>query len=351
MSRQVALDIINLKPTSRLGHTDYSMEYHKSYIEKLTGHKIEDPATQRKFYDAWGYDFLWGTDEGLYGNWFERGRCTDMGHAEYASGGSDKRELKESPFKTQEEVWSFDPVKEYGLPDFREQVKSYEQHIQNRRKDFPDQLSTGGYYKTIISGAIQSFGWEMLLMSAIDHAKFENVLDGFFKYTLHHMLAWAETSAEVIIQHDDFVWTSGPFIDPKFYRQVIIPRYAELWKPIHKAGKKLLFCSDGNFMEFAEDVVKAGADGLIFEPVNDFEFMAERFGDSVCLIGSAVDCRDMTFGSWEKVKTDMDKTFKLAEKCKGLIFAVGNHIPPNVSDEMCDLYINHLKENWSKKIY
>ncbi|PIP16236.1 MAG: hypothetical protein COX46_03525, partial [bacterium (Candidatus Ratteibacteria) CG23_combo_of_CG06-09_8_20_14_all_48_7] len=277
------------------------MEYHTGYIQKLTGLSEENPERNRRFYDLWGYDFLWIVDDGLHGNWLKKGRATDMGHASYASDGSDKRNSVESPFKTPEDVWAFDPIKEYGFPDFDEQVKAYEDFIKKERQMYPEQLTTGGYYKTIISGAIQAFGWDMLLMAASDSDKFEKVLDGFFRFTLYHMEAWAKTSVEVIIQHDDFVWASGPFLHPEFYRKAIISRYKELWKPLKKAGKKVLFCSDGDFRIFANDIVKAGADGLIFEPVNNFKFMAENFGDSVCLVGSAVDCRDMTFNKWEQV--------------------------------------------------
>jgi uroporphyrinogen-III decarboxylase len=174
------------------------------------------------------------------------------------------------------------------------------------------------------------------------------VLDSLFRYTLFHMEAWAQTSAPVMIQHDDFVWTAGPFLDPEFYRKAIIPRYAELWKPLRQVGKKILFCSDGTFTMFAEDIVKAGADGLIFEPSNDFGFMVERFGASTCLVGSAVDCRTMTYGTWDAVKAEMDRTFALARKCRGLMFAVGNHIPANVSDEMLDRYITYLRQHWSR---
>lgn len=349
MSREIALATINLEPAQRLAHTDYSMEYHIEYINKLTGLPEKHPDRMANFYDKWGYDFLFSTNDGLHGDWLKRGRATDMGHAIYATNGSDKRIPSESPFKNPEDVWTFDPAKEYGLPDFNEQVKAYEEFFQDRRKKFPGQLVTGGYYKTIISGAIQAFGWDMLLLAASDKNKFEKVLDGFFRFTLFHMEAWAKTSAEVIIQHDDFVWSQGPFIAPDFYRKVIVSRYKELWKPLHKAGKKVLFCSDANFMELAEDVVRAGADGLIFEPMNDFEFMVEKFGNSTCLVGSAADCRDMTFENWNKVKEGMDKTFELAKKCKGLIFAVGNHIPANISDEMCDKYMNYLKQNWCRR--
>ncbi|MBI4979115.1 MAG: hypothetical protein HZC28_16665 [Spirochaetes bacterium] len=350
MSRQRALDTINLKPVDRLAHTDYSMEYHKDYIAKVTGLPDTDTNRTARFYDAWDFDFLWGTNDGLHANWGARGRATDMGHASYAADGSDQTVIHDSPFKSPEDVWAFDPVAEYGLPDFKAQVSAYQKMTDERRVKFPGQLVTGGYYKTIISGAIQSFGWDMLLMAASEEDKFEKVLDGFFRFTQHHMNAWAETDVEVVIQHDDFVWTAGPFMNPEFYRRVIISRYRKLWEPLHKAGKKVLFCSDGNFTEFAKDIVAtAHADGLIFEPMNDFEYMVNNFGGTSCLVGSAVDCRDMTFGKWDKVKADMDRTFMLAEKCKGLIFAVGNHIPANISDDMCDRYIDYFRANCRRR--
>lgn len=344
MSREIALDTISLKETPRIAHTEYSLNYHTDYILKKTKASKIDLNAIRKFYDIWMIDFLWNTDDGLHGDWEKFGRATDMGHAEYAIDGSDKRIPKECPFKSPEDVWNFDTVAEYGLPDFDEQVSAYESNIQRLRDDFPNQLSTGGYYKTIVSGAIQAFGWEMFLLALSDISKMEKVIDSFFRFTLFHMEAWAKTSAEVIIQHDDFVWTGGPFMRPEIYRKVIIPRYAELWKPLHRSGKKVLFCSDGNFMGFAEDIVNAGADGLIFEPCNDFGFMVERFGGSTVLVGSFVDCRDLTFGKWEVVRASIDKTVELAKKFKGIMFAVGNHLPPNIPSEMMERYIGYLKE-------
>lgn len=348
MSRQIALDTICLRPAPRLAHTEYSVEYHHDYIRRKTGLELSDPRCLDRLYELWGFDFFWSTNDGLHGNWLARGRATDMGHAEYAADGSDLRQPQRCPFETVEEVWAFDAVKEYGLPEFDAQVAAYESAIQGARQRRPDQLTTGGYYKTIVSGAIQAFGWEMLLMAAADRAKMERVFDSFFRFTLHHMQAWAKTSAEAIIQHDDFVWTEGAFMHPEVYREVIIPRYAELWRPLRAAGKKVLFCSDGNFTEFAADIVAAGADGLIFEPCNDFGFMAERFGDSTCLVGSAVDCRDMAFSSWDTVRATMDRTFALARQCKGVMFAVGNHIPANVPPSMMDHYIEYLRANWAR---
>lgn len=348
MSRQIALDTIWLRPTPRLAHTEYSLGYHKSYIRQKTGRDPSDPATMRQFYQLWGIDFIWSTNNGLHADWAQRGRATDMGHAVYAEDGSDRREPQQSPFETPEEVWAFDPIAEYGLPDFHAQVAAYEDAVQSARRNWPDQLVTGGYYRTIVSGAIAAFGWEMFLMAAANRKKIEQVFDRFFQFTLHHMRAWAQTSVEVIIQHDDFVWTQGAFLHPDLYRKVIIPRYAELWKPLKAAGKKVLFCSDGNFMEFAEEIVAAGADGLIFEPMNDFAWMVERFGDSTVLVGSCVDCRDLAFAPWERVRAAMDRTFALARRCKGMIWAVGNHMPANIPAAMMDRYIEYLQAHWER---
>jgi hypothetical protein len=342
MSRQLALDTIRLRPTRQIAHTEYSLGYHPELVRKFTGLAPDEPGALRAFYDRWGLDFNWSSHDGLHAEWARRGRATDMGHAVYAADGADQREAAPSPFRTPEEVWAFDAVAEYGLPDFDEQVSAYEALTRKAREDYPEQLTTGGYYKTLVSGAIQAFGWDMLLTALSEPARMEPVFDSLFRFTRHHMQALARTSAEVIIQHDDFVWTEGGFMRPDLYRELLIPRYAELFRTLKAAGKTVLFCSDGNFMEYAEDIVRAGADGLIFEPFNDFDWMAERFGQSHCLIGSHVDCRTLTFGTWDEVRAEMDRSLASARSCRGVIFCTGNHLPGNIPGPMMERYLSYF---------
>ena len=124
MSRQNALDVINLRPTPRWGHTEYSMTYHHDFIRRHTGLEPSDVYSTPRLYDALDMDFVWFVHDGP--EWAERGRCTDMGHAEYASDGSDLRQPALCPFGSVDEVWAFDAVAEYGLPDFDEQVRAFE---------------------------------------------------------------------------------------------------------------------------------------------------------------------------------------------------------------------------------
>ncbi|MBP6506614.1 MAG: hypothetical protein KA257_03530 [Opitutaceae bacterium] len=348
MSRQLALDTLDLKPVPRFARTEYSLEYHLGNFRHAAGTQADASPVARDLYAHWDLDFLWTTQDGLRHDWSKWGRCTDMGHAEYASDGGDMRTSQLSPFETVEEVWAFDAVKEYGLPTMAEQVAAYEAWLVEKRRNFPNQLCPGGYYKSIVSGAIQAFGWDMLLEAAADCAKMERVFDSFYRRTKFHMDAWAQTSAEAIIQHDDFVWSSGAFMRPEIYRSVIIPRYAKLWKPLKRAGKKVLFCADGDFREFAADIIAAGADGLIFEPVMNFAEMVGKFGQTTVLVGSDVDCRDLTFGTWDTVKAAIDRSLQLARQCRGVILATGNHLPSNIPAPILEQYRAYLQARRSR---
>jgi hypothetical protein len=345
MSYQIGIDTIHLRPTPRLAHTEYCSN--APLIKAVAGEKDPDRSWSR-FMDAWEFDFIWSVNDGPL-PWGEHGRITDMGHAEFLEGGVDKRQPKVCPFADAEEVLEFDAVKEYGLPEMKKLVAYYEEHYQQQQKANPDQVFTGGFYNTIVSGAIQAFGWDLLLEAAADQGRFEKVLDSFFRRSLHYYQAWAQTSIEAFICHDDMVWSAGPFMHPSFYRKVIFPRYAKLWSVLKKAGKKLLFCSDGTWTEFVDDIAKAGADGFIFEPTTDLDTVIRKYGKSHVIVGSKVDCRTLTFGTRTDIKAEIDATLKTAFDCPGFMFAVGNHIPSNVPVENGLFYFEHLKKNWSRK--
>jgi hypothetical protein len=300
------------------------------------------------FANAWDFDLLWTVHDGPV-DWSARGRVTDMGHAEFLEGGVDRRDTVTCPFTDVEQVWAFDAVEEYGLPDFRELVQFYEQWYRAGQAANPNQIHPGGYYKTLVSGAIQAFGWDMLLLAAADPERFDRVLESIFQLSLHHFKAWAETTAPVYICHDDMVWTAGPFMNPRFYRSSIFPRYKKLWKVLKDAGKIVLFCSDGNFTQFVDDIAEAGADGFIFEPLTDLDTVVARYGKTHVIVGSKVDCRTLTFADTKQIAAEIDATMALARDCPGFVCAVGNHIPSNVPVENALFYMEYLRKSWRRQ--
>ncbi len=338
MSYRIGLDTILLKPAERLAHTEYCS--HEDLIRAATG-------GGGTFADRWQFDFHWCVNDGPV-PWEQRGRVTDMGHADFLKNGADRRAAKPCPFTAPEQVLAFDAVREYKLPEINSLTAYYEKWYQDNQKSNPEQVVPGGYYNTIVSGAIQAFGWDMLLLAAADQDRFERVLDSFFRLTRHHVRAWAQTSIKAYICHDDMVWSEGAFLHPDFYRRVIFPRYRELWAILKRAGKKVLFCSDGLLIEFIDDLADAGADGFIFEPMNPLEPIVEKYGRTHVLVGSKVDCRTLTFGTPKQIQAEIDATLPLARKCAGFMFAVGNHIPSNIPVANGLFYFDYLSRHWNR---
>ncbi len=337
MSYAVGEDILNLRPATRPGHVVYcTHEALRNRVREMTGLSLED---------AWDCDLIWNTDDGPV-PWSALGRVTDMGHAEFMAGGTDRRDPGACPFRNLEEACAFDAMAEYGLPDTKELTAHYEAVYRNGQRSFPNQVFTGGYYKTLLSGALEVFGWDMLLQLAADRTAFEAALESIFQVSLHHCQCWARTGVKAFILHDDMVWSGGPFLDPDFYRGAIFPRYKALVRLLHAAGKKVLFASDGNWAPFMEDVAATGADGFIFESAVPLETMAERFGNTHVLIGSTIDCRTLTFDTRDEIRAEIDLTLKSARKCTGLFIAVGNHIPANVPLENALFYADYLRQHW-----
>ncbi len=345
MSYDIGMKTLRLEPVERLAHTEYCSN--DALARAVTGldPRVDGATAWQRFYDDWQIDFLWSTNDGPV-PWEQRGRVTDMGHAEFLEGGTDRRDPVLCPFQDVEEVLGFDAAEEYGLPDMEDLVRYYETAYQQGRKRHGRQVFPGGYYKTVVSGAIQTFGWEMLLLAAADPKRFDRVLEGFYRLTHHHVQAWAKTSAQVFICHDDMVWAQGAFMNPDFYRSAIFPRYKKLWDILHEADKIVLYCSDGDWTEFVDDIAEIGADGFIFEPMTHLDTVAERYGKTHVIMGSKVDCRTLTFGTPEAIQQEIDDTLKVAGTCSGFVFAIGNHLPSNVPVDNARFYFDYLSTHW-----
>ncbi len=342
MSYEIGKAALNLQWTERVARTEYNDNW--EIVRHYTGKDPrEHPEAEREFSDAVHLDFLWRTDDGPR-PWAERGRVTNMGHAVYMENGLDFRAAQPSPFDTVEAVLSFNAVAEYGLTDSDELVRYYEE-LYRLEQGASDQVIPGGYYKTLVSAAIEAFGWEMLLAAAgEDSRRFgEDVLGSFFELSLHHFRAWAGTSIEFFMCHDDIVWSQGPFMRPDFYRRYLFPRYRELWRPLREAGKRLLFTTDGTFDMFLDDLIEAGADGFCFERSNDLEGLVRRCGQTHALIGG-MDCRTLTFGRQDDIERELRWVLDVTRDCAGFVLAVGNHLPANIPLENALAYFDLVEE-------
>lgn len=347
MSYQDGWSAINLEMPARIPRTEYSAAMHWKLIEAVTGIDVgvnSTPEEQSKaalaFMRAWDYDFFWSIliEHTEFGTLY-----TDMGHAEYMAGGVDRRDNITTPFTNPEEVLSFDPWETFGEKDQAKLTQRFEAHYQANCKQYTFGVNMTGIYITLISGLIDLFGWDMLLLAAgTDPKRFGDLTNRYASWIQQYFDALADADVPVVMIHDDIVWASGPFIQPAWYREYVFPNYKKYFAPLRESGKKIMFTSDGNFDEFVDDIAEAGVHGFVFEPLTDLEYIVEQYGQTHVIIGNA-DVRFLLNGTKEQIRSEVTRCISLGRDCPGFFMAVGNHIPPNTPVENV-LYYNQVYE-------
>jgi hypothetical protein len=347
MTYQDGWAAINLKMPARIPRTEYSAGIHWDLIKTVTGIDVgvdSPPEVQAQasvaFMRAWNYDFFWSTlvSHDAFG---EHG--TDMGHAEYAVGGIDRRDTIYCPYKTPEDVLSFDPWEVLGPRNKAELTRRFEAHYQANCQAHPFGVNMTGIYVTLVSGFIGLFGWEMLLLAAgTDLRRFGNLANRYATWMQQYFDTLAEADVPVVMIHDDIVWASGPIFSPAWYREYVFPNYKKYFAPLLDSGKKIMFTSDGNFDAFVDDIAGTGVHGFVFEPLTSLEYIVKRYGQTHVIIGNA-DTRILLFGTRDEIRAEVERCMWLGRDCPGFFMAVGNHIAPNTPVENA-LYYNQVYE-------
>ena len=343
MSYEDGWAAVNLEGPRRIPRTEYSAEsYHWPLVSRVTGIEVtgDSPAELREeaslaFMTAWNYDFCWNT---LIGRKYLGERSTNMGHAAYAIDGSDQVTGGPAAFSSPEEVLAFDPLEELPFRYHSDLVDRFSAHYRSNRDRFPDAVNMTGTYITVVSGLIDLLGWDMLLLTAgTDLEKFGEFTNRYADWVMRFYRALADSETPMIMMHDDIVWTSGPFLDPEWYRRFVFPNYRRYLEPVREAGKKIAFTSDGDFTAFIDDIAGAGVHGFACEPLTDMAQIAERYGKTHFFVGNA-DTRILLDGDPAKIRAEVQRCISIGRDCPGFFVAVGNHIPANTPIEAALCY-------------
>ena len=353
MSYTTGTAALNLEMPDRIPRTEYSAELYFDLMKKVTGIDVHDDSPEETktramlaFRKAWNYDFNWNIM--IDAKYAFKDKRSKMGHAEFTQGGIDYTEDIGSLFKDPEDVLNLDPYQLFGTIDIKEQRRKFEENYRQRCETFPEEVNMTGVYVTCISGLIDLFGWDMLLLSAgVDSEAFGEMTLRYSKWIGQYFTALAESDVPIAMVHDDLVWTAGPFIHPDWYRKYVFPGIKENVMMMKDAGKKVMFTSDGNFDMFIDDIAECGVDGFIFEPITSLEAIAEKYGKSHVIIGNA-DTRIVMFGSREEIHAEVKRCMDIGKKCPGFFMAIGNHISPGSSIDNL-LYYNECYEKMSKR--
>jgi hypothetical protein len=347
MSYQDGWDAINLRMPKRVPRTEYSASEHWELIQTVSGMPVtvsSDGATKRQaqqaFHRAWNFDFFWSTmvDAKEFGN-----VRTSMGHAVYAAGWNAQ---VSSLFAEPEQVLAFDPWAALGTRDQKAITRRFEEHYRRNVEEHPDGVNMTGIYITCVSGLIDLFGWDLLLLAAgTDPVEFGKLTDRYASWIQQYFDALAAANVPVVMVHDDIVWTSGPFIAPAWYRQHVFPHYQKFFAPLRDSGKKIMFTSDGDYTMFVDDIAACGMHAFVMEPTTDMQYVADKYGQTHAFIGNA-DTRILLSGTKAEIHAEVERCMAIGKKYPGFFMAVGNHIPANTPVENA-LYDNQVYEELS----
>ena len=242
----------------------------------------------------------------------------------------------------------FDFDAAYGSIDRTKWAAIFSDHYTANRREYPDAVNMTGIYTTLVSGLLDIFGWEMLLLAAgTDSAAFGEVANRYTDWMLQYFEALADSTAPVVMVHDDMVWTSGPIFAPKWYRQYIFPNYRRLFAPLHEAAKKIIFTSDGDFTKFVDDLAECNVNGFVMEPMTDMAYIAEKYGKTHVFIGNA-DTRILLNGTRAEIREEVERCMKIGKQYPGFFMAVGNHIPHNTPADSV-MYYKEVYEELSRR--
>lgn len=343
---------VHLEMPDRVPRTEYSAEMHWDLIKAVTGIDVgvESSGEAKSkaasaFRRAWNYDLCWNT---LIGRNEFGSQSTYMGHAVYAAGGVDWNDNIGSAFDSPEQVLAFDPWEAFGAIDRAATVKRFEDNYKARSAADPESVNMSGVYITLVSGLLDLFGWDLLLMAAgLDPERFGDLANRYSTWIQQYFDALADADVPVVMIHDDCVWTSGAIFRPDWYRRYVFPNYKRQLAPLVESGKRILWTSDGSYTEFIDDIADCGINGFVMEPTTDMAYIAERYGKTHVFVGNA-DTRILLSGTREQIRAEVERCMTIGKPYPGFFMAVGNHIPPNTPVENA-LYYNEVYEELSRR--
>jgi hypothetical protein len=189
------------------------------------------------------------------------------------------------------------------------------------------------YYTTIFMWPVVTFGWEsFLLAAASDPERFEEVLwKPWARISRKNFEALAAMDEEVVFCHDDLAMSTGPIFPPEFYERYIFSRYPWILEPAVKAGKKIVFVSDGNIDAFLERLLEFPFAGLMYEtPATPYERVLATWGKAGRGFIGGISTGLLTARTPAEVRAHTREVMRRGREYPGFIVSSCGQLPGNI---------------------
>jgi hypothetical protein len=121
---------------------------------------------------------------------------------------------------------------------------------------------------------------DVLMDLALDTPEINRLADLILENMRAHTARSLAADVDAVCVADDFGTGSALMISPELFRHFFKPRYAEVFAPIRKAGKRIFFHSCGQIDAILEDLAELGVSAVWPQlPVFDLPTLARRCRD------------------------------------------------------------------------
>jgi hypothetical protein len=258
-------------------------------------------------------------------------------------------------WESREQMLSFSPLEQADFTDwdvvenhdFSSEKVIYEHYRERFPEEWGDTAPEGssraavGFYNTLFMWPLLVFGYENFLSICLE-PEFERIMNEFAEINRRVFKAFARLPVNFVVSHDDIVLSSGPVVSPKWMRKHIFPRYEEFWGYVRDAGMEVIFMVDGCVDAFVDDVMSAGARGIISEPFTDYKAIARKYDDP--FIAGEGDNRVLMHNDADEIRTMVESMVETGKMSRGYMMCIGNHIPFNVPPEAVKTYLDFSAE-------
>ncbi|GIV15996.1 MAG: hypothetical protein KatS3mg022_1431 [Armatimonadota bacterium] len=130
---------------------------------------------------------------------------------------------------------------------------------------------------------------------------------------------------------DDIAYKNGLLFSPDFLRRTFIRMLRRCIEPLHEAGIRVIFHSDGNLWQIMDDLLDAGIDGLNpLEPIAGMELepLKKRYGHRLILVGG-IDCSQLLpLGTPEHIRREVKRAMQVAAPGGGFFIGSSSEVNP-----------------------
>ena len=151
-----------------------------------------------------------------------------------------------------------------------------------------------------------------------------------------------EIGVDILWITEDIAGTSGPLINPKQYRDLVLPHLSRLLDAINEMEIPVVFHSDGNVVPFIDDLIAAGISGLNpIERTSGMELseLKSEYGDRICLLGNVDNKIVLTEGTLEDVEREVKTRIQGAGGGGGYVLISDNSWHSGVSVENAKMMV------------